>query len=45
MSANKKAKCQKPENLKGRPQDCSPEKIKECHGTDGKHPCVKPGKK
>ncbi len=26
--------CQKPENL-----ECSPEKIRECHGSDSSHPC------
>jgi len=36
----KDAKCQNPENLKGRPQDCSPEQIRKCHGTDKTHPCV-----
>ncbi len=37
--------CEKPELLKGCPQDCSPEQIKECHGTDRNHPCVKGKKK
>ncbi len=32
--------CEKPENLKGKPEECSPEQIKKCHGTSGKHPCV-----
>ena len=32
--------CQKPENLKGKPEDCSPEQINECHGPDGHHPCT-----
>ena len=32
--------CQKPEQLKGEPQDCSPEQIKECHGPSKKHPCA-----
>lgn len=31
-------KCQYPERLKGRPEECTPEQIKECHG-DEKHPC------
>jgi len=35
--------CQKPKALKGRPQDCSPEQIRKCHGGVKKHPCV--GKK
>ena len=45
MSSNEKTECQKPENLKGKPEDCSPEQIKECHGTEAKHPCVKPVEK
>jgi len=36
--------CQKPEQLKGKPQDCSPEQIKECHGDVKKHPCLRPSK-
>ncbi len=31
--------CQKPEQLKGKPQDCSPEQIKKCHADEKKHPC------
>ena len=37
----KKQGCQKPEVLKGNPQECSPEQIKECHGDAKHHPCVK----
>lgn len=33
--------CQKPEQLKGKPQDCSPEQIRECHGNMQEHPCLK----
>ena len=32
--------CQYPEKLKGKPGECSPEQIKECHG-DEEHPCEK----
>ena len=32
--------CQKPEQLKGKPQECTPEQIQECHGDSKKHPCV-----
>jgi hypothetical protein len=32
--------CQKPENLKGKPEDCSPEQIRQCHGELEDHPCV-----
>ncbi|WP_167590624.1 hypothetical protein [Oceanidesulfovibrio indonesiensis] len=31
--------CQKPDQLKGKPQECSPEQIKKCHGDDPTHPC------
>jgi len=33
--------CQKPENLKGTPEDCSPEQIRECHGDASEHRCAK----
>lgn len=36
----KKFNCQRPEKLRGRPEDCTPEQIKECHGSVRKHPCV-----
>jgi hypothetical protein len=32
--------CQKPENLKGKPEDCSPEQIRQCHGEVENHPCT-----
>ena len=32
--------CQNPRQLKGKPQECSPEKIKECHGDAKDHPCA-----
>ena len=32
-------KCQYPEKLKGKPEECTLEQIKECHG-DTEHPCV-----
>lgn len=35
-----KSKCQKPDNLKGKPGECSQEQIKKCHGDEGKHPCA-----
>lgn len=31
-------KCQYPDKLKGKPEECTPEQIKECHG-DKDHPC------
>jgi hypothetical protein len=33
--------CEHPEKLKGKPEECSPEQIKECHGEVVEHPCVK----
>jgi len=33
--------CQHPERLKGKPGECSPEQIKECHGEAKEHPCIK----
>ena len=33
--------CQHPERLKGKPGECSPEQIRECHGEDKKQSCVK----
>ena len=33
--------CQKPEKLEGdSPKDCSPERVKECHGDEKSHPCA-----
>ena len=32
--------CQKPEKLKTKPEDCTPEQIKECHGDVEEHPCA-----
>jgi DNA-binding transcriptional regulator GbsR (MarR family) len=37
--------CQKPENLKDKPESCSAEQIEKCHGKDGGHPCVSEEKK
>ncbi len=36
----KKQECQKPESLKSKPEDCTPEQVKECHGDVDAHPCV-----
>jgi len=38
----KKKECEHPERLKGRPEECSPEQIRECHGDipTEEHPCV-----
>jgi hypothetical protein len=40
MSEKKPTKCRKPETLKGKPGECSPEQIKECHGEVKEHPCT-----
>ena len=40
-----KKKCQKPENLKGRPEHCTPEQIRKCHGDAATHPCTEPAAK
>lgn len=37
--------CQKPKELRGKPQDCSAEQIRKCHGTTKEHPCLKTAKK
>lgn len=43
MCCNEEQKnCRKPENLTGKPEDCSPEQIRECHGEQENHPCVEP---
>ena len=33
--------CEHLEKLKGKPGECSPEQIKECHGQVEEHPCVR----
>ena len=33
-------RCRKPGDLKGKPEDCSPEQIRTCHGDAAAHPCV-----
>lgn len=37
--------CQKPDQLKGKPEECSPEQIRKCHGDVKEHPCVTGEKK
>ncbi len=32
--------CEHPDKLKGKPEECSTEQIKECHGETKDHPCV-----
>ena len=36
-----KGKCQKPENLTGKPQECTPAQIRKCHGDVTQHPCTR----
>jgi len=36
--------CQHPEKLEGKPEECTPEQIKECHGEVEEHPCESPKK-
>ena len=31
--------CERHEKLKGKPEECTPAQIKECHGDEKKHPC------
>jgi hypothetical protein len=38
MCENSKC-CQKPDQLKGKPGECTPAQIKKCHGDVQKHPC------
>ncbi len=32
--------CKYPERLKEKPEKCTPEQIKECHGETKEHPCT-----
>lgn len=32
--------CQKPKELVGKPEECSPEQVKKCHGDGKNHPCI-----
>ena len=31
--------CQQPKKLMDKPENCTPEQIRECHGDSGEHPC------
>lgn len=33
--------CQQPTNLQDKPENCTPEQIRECHGDVQDHPCMK----
>jgi len=45
MCDKNKCACQKPENLKTKPEECSAEQIRKCHGDVKEHPCEKPAEK
>ena len=32
--------CEQPTQLKDKPEDCTPEQIRVCHGDEKDHPCV-----
>ncbi len=34
--------CERPEELTGKPGECTPEQIKKCHGDSKEHPCLTP---
>ena len=33
--------CQQPDKLKDKPESCTPEQIRQCHGDSPEHPCTK----
>ena len=35
--------CEKPDRLRDKPQECTPEQIRECHGEVKEHPCTAKG--
>jgi len=37
---DKKQACQRPKNLKGKAENCTPHQIRKCHGEAKKHPCA-----
>lgn len=38
---SKKTECQKPPELSGKPEGCTAEQIRKCHGEAAEHPCTK----
>jgi len=38
--SSKKDSCEKPDRLKGKPEECSPAQVCECHGELQEHPCT-----
>lgn len=45
MCRDMRIQCKNPEKLRGKPGECSPEQVKECHGDVKKHSCIPSGKK
>jgi hypothetical protein len=43
--AENKTGCQCPEELKGKPEECTPEQAEKCHGSKEDHPCIEKGEK
>ncbi len=37
---NEQQNCQKPENLKDKPENCTKDQITKCHGDVKDHPCT-----
>jgi len=37
--------CQKPKEPVGKPEQCSPEQVRKCHGDLRKHPCLTKARK
>jgi hypothetical protein len=37
---DEKKECQKPEELAGKPEECTPEQVKKCHGDAKEHACA-----
>jgi len=35
-----KTKCERPKEMKGKAEECSPEQVKKCHGDVKEHPCL-----
>ena len=40
MCAKPDRGCRRPDDLKGKPTECTPEQVRKCHGDIEKHPCV-----
>ena len=36
----RKTECEQPQKLKDKPEECTPEQIKECHGEVKEHPYI-----